>query len=239
MTLAVIVFLYSVASEGFSVNILVSSLLVWFLPTLYLCMLAFYGLAKLAGGSVARWVFCLCAIGVAAPIVDLLGVAVCPIRPETVLAGLLFFCLGHVWRLVDVKIALPAVLKVAAAIVLVPVIYMLSQANAPIAMYGGSYGFWPLFYLTALVGTVWVCLLGRLFEGVRFFSWFGQVSVIAFVLHFRMIAALRFVALRALPLAGVTLGEDGMALLLLFFTLVFLIPLVWACDRKLGFLFGK
>ena len=239
LTLAAIVFAYAVLSQGFSATAIASSLLMWFLPTLYLCMLAFYWLVRLAGGSMKVWTVVLCAVGVAAPLVDLLNIAACPIRPETVLAGLFFFCLGHVWRLLDCKVSIGKPAMWAAAILLIPVLFILSQLNAPIAMYEGSYGFWLLFYFTALVGTAWVCLLGRLLEGVLFFAWFGQVSVIAFVLHFRLIPLLRAVTVRVLPMAGISLGSNGMALLLFALTMVILVPLVGFCDKHFGFLFGK
>ena len=198
LTLAAIVFVYSVLSQGPSFDVLVKSLLVWFLPTLYICMLAFYWLAKLAGRSIEAWTLAIFAVAVAAPLVDLLNIAVCPIRPETVLSGLFFFCLGHVWRLMNFEVSFGKSATGVLAVLLFPVLLVLSQMNAPIAMYEGSYGFWPMFYFTALIGTVWVCLLGRLFEGISFFAWFGQVSVIAFVLHFRLIPLLRAVAVRAL-----------------------------------------
>lgn len=240
LTLAAIVFIYAVASHGVSAETLIDSLLVWFLPTLYICTLLFYWLARFAGVSLKAWVLVLCAVAVAAPIVDLLGLDVCPIRPETVLAGLFFFCLGHVWRLADPKVgAFGRPSMWAAAVLLVPVLFALSQLNAPIAMYEGSYGFWPLFYLTATVGTVWVCLLGRLLEGVFFLAWFGQVSVIVFVLHFRLIPLLRAIAVRVLSVAGLPLGANGMAVLLFVLAMAILVPLVGFCDKHLGFLFGK
>ena len=240
LTLAAIVFIYAVVSHGVSAETLIDSLLVWFLPTLYICTLLFYWLARFAGVSLKAWVLVLCAVAVAAPIVDLLGLDVCPIRPETVLAGLFFFCLGHVWRLADPKVgAFGRPSMWAAAVLLVPVLFALSQLNAPIAMYEGSYGFWPLFYLTATVGTVWVCLLGRLLEGGSFLAWFGQVSVIVFVLHFRLIPLLRAIVVRVLSVAGLPLGANGMAVLLFVLAMAILVPLVGFCDKHLGFLFGK
>ena len=240
LTLAAIVFIYAVVSHGASTGTLIDSLLVWFLPTLYICTLLFYWLARFAGVSLKAWALVLCAVAVLAPIIDLLGIDVCPIRPETVLAGLFFFCLGHVWRLADSKVGTfgkPGMW--AAAVLLVPVLFVLSQLNAPIAMYEGSYGFWPLFYLTATVGTVWVCLLGRLFEGISFLAWFGQVSVIVFVLHFRLIPLLRAIVVRALSVVGLSLGANGMAALLFVLAMAILVPLVGFCDKHLGFLFGK
>lgn len=240
LTLAAIVFIYAVVSHGASVGMLIDSLLVWFLPTLYICTLLFYWLARFAGISLKAWAFVLCAIAVVAPIVDLLGIDVCPIRPETVFAGLFFFCLGHVWRLVNPKVGAFGKLGMqVAAVLLVPVLLVLSQLNAPIAMYEGSYGFWPLFYLAAIVGTVWVCLLGRLLEEVSFLVRFGQVSVIVFVLHFRLIPLLRSIAVRVLSVAGLSLGTNGMAVLLFVLAMVILVPLVGFCDKHLGFLFGK
>ena len=126
-----------------------------------------------------------------------------------------------------------------AAALLVPVLFVLSQLNAPIAMYEGTYGFWPLFYLTAAVGTAWVCLLGRLLEGVSFLAWFGQVSVVVFVLHFRLIPLLRAIAVRALSVVGLSLGTNEMAALLFVLAMAILVPLVGFCDKRLGFLFGK
>ena len=240
LTLAAIVFIYAVASHGMSTETLIDSLLVWFLPTLYICALLFYLLARFAGVSLKAWALVLCAVAVAAPIVDLLDIDVCPIRPETVLAGLFFFCLGHVWRLVAPKAGTfgkPGMWVT--AVFLVPVLYVLSQLNAPIAMYEGTYGFWPLFYLTAAVGTAWVCLLGRLLEGVSFLAWFGQVSVIVFVLHFRLIPLLRAITVRALSVVGLSLGTNEMAVLLFVLAMAILVPLVGFCDKYLGFLFGK
>lgn len=239
LTLGTIVFFYAVLSQGFSVTVIVNSFLVWFLPTLYLCMLTFYWFVRIAGESMKAWAVVLCLVGAAAPFVDLLFIAVCPIHPETVLAGLFFFCLGHAWRLLDCKVSIGKSAMLVVASLLVPALFALSQLNAPIAMYEGVYGFWPLFYFTALVGTVWVCLLGRLCESVSFFAWFGQVSVIAFVLHFRLIPLLRAIAVRLLPAAGIFLGSNGMALLLFILTMVILVPLVGFCDKRLGFLFGK
>lgn len=240
LTLAVIVFVYATASHGANVGTLIDSLLVWFLPTLYICMLLFWWLARLAGVSVKAWVFVLCAVAVSAPLVDLLGVDVCPIRPETVLAGLFFFCLGHVRKLAGLKVGTFGKYGMwVAAVLLVPVMVALSQMNAPIAMYEGSYGFWPLFYCTAAIGTLWVCLLGRLLEGVSFLVWFGHVSIIAFVLHFRLIPLLRAVAVRILQVAGLSLGADWMAVMLFVLTMVILVPLAGFCDKHLGLLFGK
>lgn len=239
LTLAAIVFVYAVLSQGFSVTVIVNSLLVWFLPTLYLSLLAFYWLARASGDSIKVWVVVLCAVGFAAPIADLLNIAVCPIYPETVLAGLFFFCLGHVWQLLDCKVSIGKPAKRVVIVLLALVLFALSQLNVPIAMYEGEFGFWPLFYFTALIGTVWVCLLGRLLEGVSFFTWFGQVSVIAFVLHFRLISLLRAVTVRVLPLAGIYLDSNGMALLLFILAMAILIPLVDFCEKHVGFLFGK
>ena len=240
LTLAAIVFIYAAASRDMSAGTLIDSLLVWFLPTLYICMLLFYWLARFAGVSLKAWALVLCVVAVAAPIVDLLGIDVCPIRPETVLAGLFFFCLGHVWRLAAPKVgAFSKPGMWVAAVLLVPVLFVLSQLNAPIAMYEGTYGFWPLFYLTAAVGTAWVCLLGRLFEGISFLAWFGQVSVIVFVLHFRLIPLLRAIAVRAFSVAGLSLGTNEMAVLLFVLAMAILVPLVGFSDKHLGFLFGK
>lgn len=240
LTLAVIVFVYATASHGANAGTLIDSLLVWFLPTLYICTLLFWWLARLAGRSAKAWVPVLCAVAASAPLVDLLGVDVCPIRPETVLAGLFFFCLGHVWKLAGLKVGSFGKLSMwVAAVLLVPVLYVLSQMNAPIAMYEGSYGFWPLFYFTAAIGTLWVCLLGRLLEDISFLVWFGQVSIMAFVLHFRLIPLLRAVAVRILQVAGLSLGANWMAMLLFVLTMAILVPLVGFCDKHLGFLFGK
>lgn len=239
LTLAAIVFIYTGLSCGFSTSAIVDSLLVWFLPTLYLCDLAFYWIAKFAGKSIKYWVLVLFASGAAAPSFDLLNIEVCPVRPETVLAGLFFFCLGHVWRLIGCKVTVVKPVACTVAICLVPVIYFLSQLNVPIAMYEGSYGIWPLFYFTATIGIAWVCLLGQLLDGVPFFIWFGQVSVIAYVAHFRLVPLLRAITSRMLYVVGVVPGSNESALLLFVLTTIVLIPLVRFCDIHLAFLFGK
>lgn len=239
LTLAAIVFIYAGISCGFSASAIVDSLLVWFLPTLYLCDLAFYWIAKFAGKSTKSWLLVLFVIGLSAPYVDLLNIGICPIRPETVLAGLFFFCLGHAWRLTGCAVSVAKPVACAAAICLAPIIYFLSQMNEPIAMYEGSYGFWPLFYFTATIGVAWVCLLGRLFDGVPFFIWFGQISVIAYVAHFRLVSLLRVITSRVLYAIGVVPGSNESALLLFVLTMIVLIPSVRFCDIHLAFLFGK
>lgn len=240
LTLAVIVFVYAAASHGADAGALIDSFLVWFLPSLYVCTLLFWWLARVAGRSTKAWALVLCAVAVSAPLVDLLGIDVCPIHPETVLASLFFFCLGHVMRFMTPEVGASNKLGVTTvALLLVPLLYVLSQLNAPIAMYEGTYGFWPLFYLTATIGTLWVCLLGQLLEGISFFVWFGQVSIMAYVLHFRLTPLLRAVVVRVIQLAGLSLGVNGMAMLLFGITMVILVPLIGFCSIHLGFLFGK
>lgn len=240
LTLAVIVFVYASTSQGVSFLTLVDSLLVWFLPVLYICMLLFWWLARLVNNSVKVWLPLLCFIAAAAPFVDLLGVDVCPIRPETVLASLFFFCFGYVWRLVDLETdCLPKSGMWAAAVLLAPMLFALSQMNAPIAMYEGSFGSWPLFFFTAVIGILWVCLLGRLLEESNFLVWLGRTSIVMYVLHFRFIALLRAVVVRVLPVAGLSLGANEMAILLFVSSVVILVPLINFCNKYLGFLFGK
>lgn len=240
ITLAVIVFAYSATSQGVSVFTLIESLLVWFLPVLYICMLLFWWLTRLAGNSVKAWLLALCFVMTAAPLVDLLGIDLCPIRPETVLASLFFFCFGYVWRLVDLKTNTFAKSGMWSAVVfLVPVLFALSQMNAPIAMYEGSFGFWPLYFLTAMIGILWVCVLGRLLEEIKFLVWLGRTSIVMYVVHFRFISLLRAVVVRVLPVAGLSLGANEMAVLLFVSSMVILVPLVNLCDKYLGFLFGK
>lgn len=137
-------------------------------------------LTRLADNSVKAWLLALCFAMTAAPLVDLLGIDLCPIRPETVLASLFFFCFGYVWRrLVDLKTNTFAKSGMWSAVVfLVPVLFALSQMNAPIAMYEGSFGFWPLYFLTAMIGILWVCVLGRLLEEIKFLVWLGRTSIV-------------------------------------------------------------
>lgn len=240
LTLAAIVFIYAAVSHGTNAGTLIDSLLVWFLPSLYICTLLFWWLARLAERSAKAWAFALCAVAASAPLAGLLDIDVCPIRPETVLASLFFFCLGHVWRLADPKAGVFGKLGMwVTAVLLVPVLFVLSQLNTPIAMYEGAYGFWPLFYLTAMIGILWVCLLGRLLEGMSFLAWLGQASIMVYVLHFRLIPLLRAVIVRVLQVAGLSLGANGMAILLFVLTMAILVPLVSFCDKRLGFLFGK
>lgn len=240
LTLAVIVFVYAATSQGVSVHTLVDSLLVWFLPVLYICMLLFWWLARLANNTVKVWLPLLCFIAAAAPLVDHLGVDVCPIRPETVLASLFFFCFGYVWRLVDLEANyFSNSIMWAAVVLLMPILFALSQMNAPIAMYEGSFGSWPLFFFTATIGILWVCLLARLLEETNFLVWLGRTSIVMYVLHFRFIALLRAIVVRVLPVAGFSLGANEMAILLFVSTMVILVPFVNFCDKYLGFLFGK
>ncbi len=98
LTLAAIVFIYAAVSHGANAGTLIDSLLVWFLPSLYICTLLFWWLARLAERSAKAWAFALCAVAASAPLAGLLDIDVCPIRPETVLASLFFFCLGHGYR---------------------------------------------------------------------------------------------------------------------------------------------
>lgn len=120
-----------------------------------------------------------------------------------------------------------------------PLIVLVSYWNEPVAMYKNDYGNFPLFVLGALLGIIFVCKMAMCLQNNTLLKWYGENSIIVYVLHFSMIKALHLIGKIFFP----TLAECNYLYPANWHYFVcmelLLIPTIWFCNRYIPFLFGK
>lgn len=185
MLLAMICIVYDFVQSR-SLN-LQTNLFVWFLPVLFCSEIVFLLLSKIVAIDLKT-----CAVlTLISGVLQLLPLHTM-VHIEIVPTAVLFLALGYSFKrylMGDNQIKRIGIYSIAA----IPVIVLFAEINHPVMMYNNDYGNFVLFMITAVVGSLETCMLGKLRQHSTVWRVFGRNSILIYVLHFRMTGVLHFV----------------------------------------------
>lgn len=100
----------------------------------------------------------------------------------------------------------PTVLKEILLLLLVPLLYIISQLNAPVKMYENNYGIYPLFLITSFIGIYLVLVFSKRIGNSLFLEEMGKLSIAVYVWNFLIVGLVHRVFSRALSIWDIDNG---------------------------------
>lgn len=221
----------------FTRSITAENFLTWFLPVLLYVSVLFEILLHGGWLNGARRYAVLAVAAALAVLIDRVGVATM-LHLEIVPMAFVFYWLGVLCK-DRLAVPAPADWQTALWLPLLPAVVLLSALNEPVAMYENRYGSLLLFFAGALLGIAMLCSLAKALKNNRLLLFFGQNSIIVYILHIRLLNVLHVVGKKLLPALAEAnyLYPANWGYFLV--TAALLIPCVYICNRWLPFLFGK
>jgi fucose 4-O-acetylase-like acetyltransferase len=214
----------------------------WFLPTLFVAEMLFYGIRRIAG----RYAFALSALGFGVGIwLNEIHLFRLPYGVDVSLFALPFLQ-ARQWlkeknRMDRYIVRPPLPLKIVLAALLLGLTWYIAAANRssePIAMAHRTFNHYALYLAGAAAGSLGLLYLSCSCKGNRFFTFFGRNTILILGFHLMALSAIKGVQVIVL---GIPLEEDTPGLPLLYAALTFalLAPVIYAVNRYASFLLGR
>lgn len=122
------------------------------------------------------------------------------------------------------------------------VIYI-TQFNGRVDMNGRMYGNYPLFYIAAYAGIVFITSTSELisrFIGINiFFQYVAQNTLTIFALHFIVMSIIKGFTYFALKIPPAAFENNIGGLMIAVITIIILIPIIYVINRFFPFILGK
>ena len=202
----------------------------WFLWVMFFVSLVFYALSRIGLHKRSVMLTVLLADIVAVILMELWGINTV-IHFEIVPMALLFYLTGFIYRSYMIGRNVHKYAISSAWLICISITVLCSYWNTPVTMYSNDYGNLILFFIGAFSGIIFMCGFAKGLKTNRFLIWFGQSSVIVYVLHFKLINVLHFIGKLIFP----SLSESNYLYPAnwhyFLLSVLLLIPAVYICNR--------